>query len=153
MRAIWLEERGSQIVEFALIAPILIYLVLMVPVLGMAVRAWVVVEGAAREGARVLAVTGSTTVACDRAYREVTLYGQLAAKSGEADLFRRSDITFNEATGEVTVRYRQPTYLPGLGLLLNGSRLDDYFEVSGRASFLSEQRDPNRAPASQVRSC
>ncbi|HWI61509.1 MAG TPA: TadE/TadG family type IV pilus assembly protein [Symbiobacteriaceae bacterium] len=140
MRLRWVrDQRGSQIVEFALIAPILISLVLMVPILGMAVRAWVVTEGAAREGARVLGVTGDASAACDRAFQEVTVFGQLPATSGGKTLFSRQDISLNLSTGEVVVFYRQPTVLPALGQLLNGNRLSDYFEVVGRARFRLER--------------
>lgn len=140
MQVRWLrDQQGSQIVEFAMIAPILVSLVLLVPILGMAVRAWIVTEGAAREGARVLAVTGNVSAACDRAYDEVTLFGQLPTKYGGQTLFAESDITVNRATGEVSVLYRQPTVLPALGQLLNGDLMADYFQVVGKARFLPEQ--------------
>lgn len=147
------EERGSQIVEFALIAPILLYLILMVPVLGMLVRSWVVVEIAAREGARTLAVTGDPEVACQRAYREVTVYGGLPEGGDDGTFFRRSYITYNVAEGRVTVEYRQPSYMPGLGLLLGGRRLDDTIPVRGEATFMPEYQIGGSATASRDRQC
>lgn len=147
------DERGSQIVEFALIAPILIYLLLMVPVIGMLVRAWVVAEIAAREGARTLAISGSPELACERAYQEVTLYGGLPEGDPAAPFFQRSFITYNAAQGRVAVEYRQPTYMPGLGLLMGGGPMDEQITVRGEATFLPEYADGSSLPASQDRTC
>jgi len=147
------DERGSQIVEFALIAPILIYLLLMVPVLGMLVRAWVVVEIAAREGARTLAVTGNPELACQRAFQEVTVYGGLPEGGKNGANFRRSFITYNLAEGRVTVEYRQPTYMPGLGLLLGGDPMDERITVRGEATFMPEHQIGGSRPASRDRQC
>jgi len=148
------DERGSQIVEFALIAPILIYLLLMVPVLGMLVRAWVVAEIAAREAARTLAISGSPELACERAYQEVTLYGGLPEGDPANPFFHRSFITYNAVEGRVSVEYRQPTYMPGLGLLLGGDPMDEQIPVRGEATFMPEYLTGSSSPpASSDRTC
>lgn len=147
------EEKGSQIVEFALIAPILVYLLLMVPVMGMLVRAWVVTEIAAREAARTLAVSGSGEMACERAYQEVTLYGGLPEGGASNPYFRRHFITYNAAEGRVVVEYRQPTYMPGLGLLMGGDPMDEQITVRGEATFMPEYQIGAGTPASQDRTC
>lgn len=134
------QQRGSQIVEFALIAPILVFLVLSVPILGMIVRSWLVVEAAAREGARVLAIRGDAPAARERAYQEVTLFGGLPTQGGV--LFSANDIHMSPNEGIVVVTYRQPTYVPFLGNLMNAGDLNlgPYFVVQGRARFLREGR-------------
>lgn len=148
------DARGSQIVEFALIAPILIYLLLMVPVMGMLVRAWVVAEIAAREAARTLAISGNTALACERAYQEVTLYGGLPEGDSANPFFQRSFITYNAAEGRVAVEYRQPTYMPGLGLLLGGDPMDEQIPVRGEATYMPEYlTGGSSSPASQDQTC
>jgi hypothetical protein len=141
MRWVW-EQRGSQIVEFALIAPILIFLVLCVPIVGMAVRARMVVEVAAREGARTYALTGNEDQAKARAYQEVVQYGQLPLTSGTIPPFSLNDVKTRDAGGcaEVTVDYRQPTFVPYLDSLIGGDSNETYFNLQGRACFVKERR-------------
>ena len=50
------EQRGQSLVEFALVLPIFLVLVLGIVDFGMGLRAWITVTNAAREGARVGAV-------------------------------------------------------------------------------------------------
>ncbi len=139
----WLgSERGSQIVEFALVAPILVFLLLAIPILGMGVRAWLVVEGAAREGARELAITGDVNAARARVTKEVTEVGGLAARDTKGNLlFGPGDveITLTGSAATVAVTYRQPTFLPNLGNLI-GVNLGSYFTVKGKATFRPEMR-------------
>lgn len=138
----WRDERGSQIVEFALVAPLLCFLVLSAPVLGMAVRAWFVVEAAAREGARVAAITGDVAQARQRACHAVTAVGQLRTEAGGTALFAcdgaHVDVQFTTAGAEVTVVYHQPTIIPGLGALLGGESWSGPFRLVGRAIYLPE---------------
>jgi len=111
------ERRGSQVVEFALIGPILIYLVLCIPVFAMFARTWIVISGAAREGARSASFYGvgnregtAKEVAASAVYLE----------HGEYFEWTR-DVEADVSGGMVTVRvtYWQPTFLPGLHRILN----------------------------------
>lgn len=136
------EQRGSQIAEFALILPILCFLVLSGPVLSMAVRSWYIVEAAAREGARAAAIIpgisegGVRQVACS--YLDMA---QLRYTHGGVVLFRCDDsfVKVNVAQATVEISYKQPAYIPGLGLLLGGAELN-VFEIQGRAVYRPERR-------------
>jgi Flp pilus assembly protein TadG len=59
-------ERGTVAVEFAIIAPLLIILVLGILEFGFGYHAWDVTQNAAREGARVGAVDGNVSDIIDR---------------------------------------------------------------------------------------
>ena len=53
-------ERGQSLVEFALIIPFFLIVVLAVADFGLGLRAWITVTNSAREGARFAAVTCAT---------------------------------------------------------------------------------------------
>ena len=59
MSVFWREDRGTAIVEMALVLPILLALILGIVEFGRIVNAYVTVEHAAREGAR-LGITGAS---------------------------------------------------------------------------------------------
>jgi Flp pilus assembly protein TadG len=56
-----LRERGDAIVEFALVAPILLLILFGILEVGRVVDAWIVVQNAAREGARAGALAPAAT--------------------------------------------------------------------------------------------
>lgn len=138
----WGDERGSQIVEFALVAPVLCFLVLSAPVLGITVRTWFVVESAAREGARHAAITGDAAGARQRACSAITDTGRLRETSGANRLFTcdasHVQVEIDQTKAAVTITYHQPALIPGLTALLGGGRLDNTMEIVGRAVYLSE---------------
>lgn len=138
-------QRGSQIVEFALIGPILVYLVLCVPVFGMFVRSWIVISAAARDGARAGAVLteGSREGrATEEAERGVYL-PRSASGAGTAyfDPARDIAVTVGSETITVAVTYHQPSYLPLLGALLgrSGPTMGDTVPLTARATFWLEK--------------
>lgn len=137
------DQSGSQIAEFALIMPILLYLVFSVPVFGMIVRARIVVEGAAREAARDLAIRHDPAYARSVVESEIVNGGLARRDSRGTTLFdRQSDVSISMAGdwSEVTVTYRQPTFLPLLGQLLGSTAsLGPYFTCQATARFRTER--------------
>lgn len=55
------DDRGQALVEFALVVPVLLLLVLGIMEFGMVIHEYMVVTGAAREGARIAALGGNDT--------------------------------------------------------------------------------------------
>lgn len=139
------EQRGSQIVEFTLIVPILLYLVFSVPTIGFAVRTWLVLEVAAREGARHLALTSDIGGARERAFEEVTRYGGLPVRFNDDILFAANNefiqVVVEGDVARVTVAYYQPVSLPGMGFLLSGTG-ERHIRLQGASSFRLEYLSP-----------
>jgi hypothetical protein len=78
----WRSSKGQTLVEFALISPIIILLLVGIIDFGMAMDRRIVLQHAAREGARMAAVTDDTDAICNR----IVDQGQGTVE--------RSDITF-----------------------------------------------------------
>lgn len=144
IRRLFRSQRGSQMVEFALLAPILLYLVLCIPVFGMFTHSWMVVAGAARAGAReasLLRVQGSREAAARQAV-DLNLY--LRRSDGEIVYFdpaRDVEVQIRGAAVTVRVTYHQPSYLPLLSALLGGSGEAGAgtVPITASATFLIEQ--------------
>ncbi len=144
IRRLFRSQRGSQMVEFALLAPILIYLVLCIPVFGMFAHSWMVVSGAARAGARaasLLWVPGSREAVARKA-ADQNMY--LRRAQGDIVYFDpKRDVEVQISGGAVTVwvTYHQPSYLPFLSGLLGGSGEagGDTVPLTAAATFLIEQ--------------
>jgi|GEM_PF-1374749 len=149
LRRLLRSQRGSQMVEFALIGPILVYLVLCIPVFGMFVRSWIVISAAARDGARagaLLGVSQREATAESNAAESVYLPHTGVGPSGSNKPFFNPatdvDATVDKAAGTITVRvtYHQPSYLPLLAALLGGSSSgQDTVPLTARATFLIEE--------------
>jgi Flp pilus assembly protein TadG len=135
-------------VEFALIAPILLYLVLSIPVFGLITRSWLVISAAARDGARQASLynpsEGSLT---DRDREELArrvAAGSVTLERGPGGAYFRGteDVEARVSGGmvTVTVTYRQPSYLPFLPLLLNpkGGPMRETLELRATARFVVE---------------
>jgi len=73
-------ERGQALVEFAIIAPLLLLLIFGIVDLSRLYHAWVTVEGAAREGARY-GVTGRTDCAISSSDRLACIQYQAAQRA------------------------------------------------------------------------
>jgi Flp pilus assembly protein TadG len=104
--------RGQAMVEFALVLPVFLFVVMMTIDFGWALRAYITTTNSAREGAR-LGVTGASVTSI-----------QNKVASSSAGLLEPSDATVTGAQGDpgsnvtVTVTYDY-TYLTPLGSLLS----------------------------------
>lgn len=134
-------QRGSAMVEFALVMPIVLAVVLSTFVFGLAINAKIVVSSAAREGARYMAVVNDPHGARVRV-EDVIRGGGLPLHSGGDVLFSPgSDIVISfphPGLVQVAVHYRQPSLVPGLPALLGGSPWSRFFALTGRALFRVE---------------
>src|SRR3954451_21042991 len=103
-------ERGAVAVEFALVFPILILVLVGIIEYGAVFNAQLMVTGAAREAARSMALTSNTGSATSAA---------LAASPALVPALKSSDVSYSStscSTGSdvtVTIRYNKP-YLTGM---------------------------------------
>src|SRR5205807_9234937 len=113
-------ERGQSLVEFALLLPVLMIILLGVVEFGWAMRAYVLEQNAAREGARYWALNGSTTCDLVRTAVETKGPGTLSwsIDTGEttpyaAPLSTQTDCTSAPGTVvTVTAKYQYPFITP-----------------------------------------
>lgn len=116
-------DRGSVIVEFALIAPLLILVLLGIMGMGVLINAKIVVAGAAREAGRAWAIVKDDAPARAKAADAITS-GGLKLRDGGQNLFDPAQDVRFQRQGDyvtVTVTYRQPTFAPLLAQVLDGS--------------------------------
>jgi Flp pilus assembly protein TadG len=85
-------ERGAVAVEFALLAPVLIMLLLGIMEFGRAYNTQITLSNAAREGARVMAIENNQTAAVAAATRASSSLGPLTME------FSTSPVASNPAT-------------------------------------------------------
>lgn len=112
---------GNAMVEFALVAPLLIFLLLATVVLGLAANAKIVVSGAAREAGRAYAIHRDPLLAREKA-RDAILGGGLPEEFNGRWLFRKESHVRIAQDGDyvyVTVEYQQPMFVPLLPRLLD----------------------------------
>jgi Flp pilus assembly protein TadG len=95
-------DRGQGTVELALLLPVVLVLALTVVQVGLVVHAQLQTAHAAREAARVVAVTGDLAAARDGAARAASLDPDRLEVEVEGDIVHGGIVT-------VTVRYRAPT--------------------------------------------
>ena len=75
----WRSEDGAQLVEFALVLPLLLFVVLAIAEFGFIFQRYEVVTNAAREGARMAVLPGYSTAGAENAIRtRVSAYLQAA---------------------------------------------------------------------------
>lgn len=139
------ERRGSALVEFALVAPILIFILIATVVLGLTINSKIVVSGAAREAARSYSIHQDREAARLKA-REAILGGGLRERFRGRTLFdyrRDVEIRTSDYYVTVTVTYRQPTFVPLLPKLLDpdAGPWDDLATLRSSAVFRLEGVD------------
>ncbi len=127
-------------IEFALILPIILFIMLGMVTFGIMINTKVAVTGAAREAARAYAVTQDTGRM--RTVAENFLRGSVAASASDFqqgfDRFHDVSYSISGDYVTVTVRYNQPSYVPGLYLLLGGDRMSNRIPLSSSATFKIE---------------
>ena len=110
-RGAWRRDEGSAVVEFALVTPILMLVVLAVLQLILALHVRSTLTAAAAEGARAAALSGSSLAAGERRTREV-LDDALGGGAATTIVARRVMIA-----GTPAIRVRVDARLPLLGML------------------------------------
>lgn len=120
-------RRGSAMVEFALVAPLLILILVGIMVMGVVINAKIVVAGAAREAGRTWAVHKEDSRARAKATDSITGGGLKIASDSRILFEPNQDVQF-QRQGDyilVTVTYRQPTFVPLLARLIDPSSPND----------------------------
>lgn len=130
-------RKGMETVEMAINLPILLYIVFSC-IIFLSIYAKIIVIDAAREGARAAAITTTDVLRDDNAeikVREVIRAGGLNENNIESIVVDTDSLPDAVWVGVV---YRQPTYAPGLPMLVGGNLWDDYFRLSSSSVFKKE---------------
>lgn len=99
-------EEGAALVEFSLVAGLLVFLLLAIIELSLLLNAQLVLSAAAREGARLAAVDGGATAAVARRIEEALRLGRVDPRQAEVRVApRRSRYG---GTVRVSIRYPYP---------------------------------------------
>jgi Flp pilus assembly protein TadG len=120
-------ERGSAMVEFALVVPLLVLLLLGIMTAGVLINSKIVVAGAAREAGRTWAILQDDGAARAKATAAVAA-GGLKFYHNNLTLFDpENDVRFARRGDyvEVTVFYRQPTFVPLMARIIDSESPDD----------------------------
>jgi hypothetical protein len=110
-------EEGQAMAEAAVVLPIVTAIFLSVLVFGLIVYSKIVVVDAARDGARHYALgLGDPTPIVQQIITD--------GKLNQADIESVTTATSGDYV-TVSVSYKQDVFVPGIGLLLGGNRIDD----------------------------
>lgn len=136
-------RKGSALVEFALVAPLLILVLLGIMVMGVMINAKIVVAGAAREAGRTWAIVKRDDTARTRAADAIRDGGLKWTANGKV-LFEPSRDVHVTRRGadwiEVTVTYKQPTFVPLIAELMDGIGADGLVTLRSTAIFRVERK-------------
>ncbi|HEY3368626.1 MAG TPA: TadE/TadG family type IV pilus assembly protein [Symbiobacteriaceae bacterium] len=135
------DRRGNAMVEFALVAPLLILILLGIMVLGVVINSKIVVAGAAREAGRTWAIVQNDQQARDKAVAAMSGGGLKFSDDG-AVLFNASrDVQFQRDGSYIraTVTYRQPTFAPLIGRLFGPDDEQGHVILVSQAVFRVER--------------
>ncbi len=119
-------KSGSAVVEIAITLPIVIFLIIGIMYMGLYINSRIVVNHAARVGAREYGITGSKSEAEDRVSEELSK-GVLAG-TFDVECERSGDRVC------VDVSYKPNVSVPPMLLSLLSSE-DDFFKVKGFADY------------------
>ncbi|HLO02567.1 MAG TPA: TadE family protein [Symbiobacteriaceae bacterium] len=135
-------KSGSAMVEFALIAPLLILVLLGIMVMGIMINSKIVVAGAARDAGRTWAIYKQDAMARDRAADAIRDGGLKWAADGKVLFEPGRDVHFTSRGGgwiEATVTYKQPVFVPLIAELLEGVGADGLVTLRSTAIFKVER--------------
>ena len=139
-------ERGQAILETALTLPLLLLVSVSIFEFGRAYQTWQVLTNAAREGARVAILPGSTTANVQARVQQYMASGQLpGAASASVSVNQSATITIGAAgtasASLVTVNYPFSFMMlqPVARLVVSGSRLGTPFTLTASAEMRNEQ--------------
>lgn len=138
------EKDGQAFLEFAMMLPLMLFLVIVGLILALAINSKVTVSNASHEAGRVAAVTEDTDKIMDIAEQGV-INGGLKYSYGSLTTFDPDkDVKINrnsDGTVTVSIRYRQPTVVPMIGNLLgNPDFWGTSIPIESSSTFLDETR-------------
>ena len=126
VRRLCRDKRGAQLVEFAIVLPILMLIVMGMVEFGRAYFSWIIITNGAREGARVAAVGGDADEVTIRVTSAISGLNVAGAPSGcptPPAVQRAWCIDTDNLQGDpgdpvtVEVRYNFVSIVPGMGIL------------------------------------
>lgn len=125
------DERGSEVAQFAILVPLILFIFMMPVIFDLAIWAKIVVIDAAREGARYEALH----------LGDPNYIVQQTLIDGRLDPNKISQVTVSQGQtyDSVSVQYNQPTIMPGVGALLGGRLLGNTITVGSTSVFKIEQ--------------
>lgn len=134
-------RHGSVMVEFALIAPLLVLMLIGIMVMGVVINSKIVVAGAAREAGRTWAIARDDRVARAKAAEAISGGGLKSAVDGQTLFDPSRDVTFQRQGDyvHVTVLYRQPTFVPLLAELMGQYGSGGLLPLRSQAVFRVER--------------
>lgn len=125
------DKRGIALLEFILVFPILIGLILGTINLAVLLNNNIVASSAARAAGRTVAVSGNVSEGVEKG-KEVLSNGGLVSLEGDVDV--------NESGNrvEVEVAYKVPIIAPGFSVLLGGKPWEDEITLKAQSSYYAE---------------
>ena len=138
------EQRGAALIEVALTLPLLLLVSVGIFEFGRAYQTWQVLTNAAREGARIAVLPGSTDDAVEARVSQYLVSGQLPGAAGaEIDITHDNDINIGATTAtasQVTVNYPFEFVVlqPVANLVVPGSSLGSPIIMAATAMMRNE---------------
>ena len=134
-----IRRRGASVVEFAIVAPVFILLVLGMIEYGRMIMVQQVITNASREGARQAALDGSTTTSVNSTVNTYLSNGSISGAS--VAIVDQNDATLNPATAtagtaikvKVTVNFDSVKWLP-VPMFLAGKQMQSVTTMRKEAS-------------------
>lgn len=98
-------QRGAALLETAITIPLILLVTVSIFEFGRAYQTWQVITNAAREGARIAILSGTTDAAVDSAVRNYMQNGQLSAFSSATVTIERAVPFGTNTAARITVAY------------------------------------------------
>ena len=135
-------ERGAAIVETAITLPLVLLAAVAIFEFGHAFQTWQILTNAAREGARVAVIAGSTDATVASRVQEFLAVG-LVASPGSAGVAIDRNVTISGATGNatsvtVTYPFEFMVLQPVVQMLFPASTLGEAFTMQALAAMRNE---------------
>lgn len=131
------DDRGNVILEFALVFPIFIALVLGTINFAILLNNHIVAASAARDAGRTAAVTGRLSDALSKGQKILEAAG---LGQGRGDV-RVSGLGSRSERVTATVTYRTPVFAPGIAAFLGGKAMDSEITLEQQSSYYVEYRN------------
>lgn len=133
-------QRGTVFLEFALIFPIFIAMVLGIINLALLLNNSIVAQSAARDTANTVAVTGNVALGIAKGQKTVEAGGLGGSANVTAD---QPSVGNSRVTARVS--YQTPVVAPGIGALLGGKVWDKTIDLREETSYYVEYRHRTRS--------
>lgn len=140
-----LRNKGGQaFLEFAMMLPLMLFLIIVGLILALAINSKVTVSNASHEAGRVAAVTEDKNKIVDVAEQGVINGGLQYQYDSMTTFDPDKDVKVDrnkDGTVTVSIRYKQPTVVPLIGSLLgNPDFWGTYIPIESSATFLDETK-------------